>query len=80
MQSTANQPAKSFSVGHLQKGRAAIPRSTKPVRIVENFEIFDFELTGDEIDVIDELDTGVRGRPDPDSITLASHGRKIPKA
>jgi len=65
---------------HLQQGRAAIPKSTKPARIAENFEIFDFELTGEQVAAIDALDTGVRGGPDPDSITLESYGRPIPEA
>jgi diketogulonate reductase-like aldo/keto reductase len=65
---------------HLQQGRAAIPKSTKPARIAENFEIFDFELTGEQVAAIDALDTGVRGGPDPDSITLENYGRPIPEA
>jgi diketogulonate reductase-like aldo/keto reductase len=65
---------------HLQQGRAAIPKSTKPARIAENFEIFDFELTAEQVAAIDALDTGVRGGPDPDSITLESYGRPIPEA
>jgi diketogulonate reductase-like aldo/keto reductase len=65
---------------HLQQGRAAIPKSTRPARIAENFEIFDFELTGEQVAAIDALDTGVRGGPDPDSITLENYGRPIPEA
>jgi len=65
---------------HLQQGRAAIPKSTKPARIAENFEIFDFELTGEQVAAIDALDTGVRGGPDPDTITLENYGRPIPEA
>jgi len=33
---------------HLQHGRSAIPKSTKPARIEENFNIFDFELSSEE--------------------------------
>jgi diketogulonate reductase-like aldo/keto reductase len=65
---------------HLQEGRSAIPKSTKPARIAENFDVFDFELSGEQIAAIDALDTGVRGGPDPDSITLEAYGVEIPEA
>jgi diketogulonate reductase-like aldo/keto reductase len=64
---------------HLQEGRSAIPKSTKPARIAENFDVFDFELSRDQIAAIDALDTGVRGGPDPDSITLEAYGKEIPE-
>ena len=65
---------------HLQEGRSAIPKSVKPARIAENFDVFDFELTREQIDAINALDTGVRGGPEPDSITLEKYGRVIPEA
>ncbi|MGO4649466.1 aldo/keto reductase [Nocardia sp. 2YAB30] len=65
---------------HLQQGRSAIPKSTNPTRIAENFDVFDFELTADQLAAIDALDTGVRGGPEPDSITLETYGRDIPEA
>jgi len=65
---------------HLQEGRSAIPKSVKPARIAENFDVFDFELTREQIDAIDALETGVRGGPEPDTITLATYGRPIPEA
>jgi 2,5-diketo-D-gluconate reductase A len=64
----------------LQHGRSAIPKSTKPARIVENFEVFDFDLTGEQLAAIDALDTGKRGGPEPDAITLEAFGREIPDA
>jgi diketogulonate reductase-like aldo/keto reductase len=51
---------------HLQEGRSAIPKSVTPSRIEENFDVFDFELTGEELARLDGLDTGVRSGPDPD--------------
>ncbi len=73
-------PAQVMLRWHLQRGRSAIPKSTKPRRIAENFDVFDFELAGDELAAIDGLDTGVRGGPEPASITLESFGREIPEA
>jgi diketogulonate reductase-like aldo/keto reductase len=64
---------------HLQEGRSAIPKSVKPARIAENFDVFDFELTRDEIAKIDALDTGVRGGPNPDDVTLEKYTKTIPE-
>jgi diketogulonate reductase-like aldo/keto reductase len=64
----------------LQHGRSVIPKSTKPRRIAENINVFDFELSADEMAAVDRLDTGRRGGPEPDAITLEAFGREIPKA
>src|SRR5205823_11843184 len=64
----------------LQQGRSVIPKSTKPSRIAENIDVFDFELADDEMVAIDGLDTGRRGGPEPDAITLEAFGREIPEA
>jgi len=63
----------------LQHGRSVIPKSTKPSRIAENIDVFDFELSADEMAAIDGLDTGRRGGPEPDAITLEAFGREIPE-
>lgn len=65
---------------HLQEGRSAIPKSEHAGRIAENFDVFDFELSGDDLAAIDALDTGVRGGPEPEKITLENFGREIPEA
>ena len=65
---------------HLQEGRSAIPKSVRRERITENFDVFDFELTTAELKALDGLDTGVRGDPEPDDITLEAYGRPIPEA
>jgi diketogulonate reductase-like aldo/keto reductase len=64
----------------LQHGRSVIPKSVRPDRIAENLEVFDFELSADELSAIDGLDTGDRGGPEPDAITLEAFGREIPEA
>ena len=64
----------------LQHGRSVIPKSTKPSRIAENIDVFDFELSADEMAAIDGLDTGRRGGPEPEAITLEAFGREIPEA
>lgn len=73
-------PAQVMLRWHLQQGRSAIPKSVKPTRIAENFDVFDFELTREQLAAIDALETGVRGGPEPDDITLETYGRPIPEA
>ena len=73
-------PAQVMIRWHLQEGRSAIPKSVRPERIAENFDVFDFELTSAELKGLDALDTGVRGGPEPDDITLEAYGRTIPEA
>ena len=64
----------------LQHGRSVIPKSTKPERIAENLDVFGFELSADQMTAIDGLDTGRRGGPEPEDITLESFGKPIPEA
>jgi diketogulonate reductase-like aldo/keto reductase len=72
-------PAQVMLRWHLQQGRSVIPKSTKPERIAENIDVFDFELSTDELAAIDALDTGQRGGPEPEAITLENFGRPIPE-
>jgi diketogulonate reductase-like aldo/keto reductase len=50
---------------HIQIGNIVIPKSVTPARIKENFDIFDFELSTDEITAINGLDRGERTGADP---------------
>ncbi|HEY5853536.1 MAG TPA: aldo/keto reductase [Aldersonia sp.] len=73
-------PAQVMLRWHLQEGRSAIPKSVDPERIASNFDVFDFELTADQLAAIDALDTGVRGGPEPAAVTPEAFHRDIPEA
>lgn len=73
-------PAQVMLRWHVQEGRQVIPKSTRATRIAENFDIFDFELTDDELASVDALDTGQRGGPDPDQPQPGFLGFSIPEA
>ncbi|MGN7296304.1 aldo/keto reductase [Ferdinandcohnia sp. SAFN-114] len=51
----------------LQNEVVTIPKSTKEHRIIENANVFDFELTNEEMDVIHGLNQNLRVGPDPDN-------------
>jgi len=52
----------------LQHGVVTIPKSITPSRIAENADIFDFELTAEDMDRIDSLNQNHRFGPDPDQL------------
>lgn len=52
---------------NLQHGVITIPKSVKKERIISNSEIFDFELSPEDMQTIDALDRGARVGPDPDN-------------
>jgi 2,5-diketo-D-gluconate reductase A len=72
-------PAQVMLRWQLQHGRSAIPKSTNPGRIAENFDVFDFELTAGQMSSIDALDTGVRSGPDPDVPRPEIFDRPVPE-
>jgi diketogulonate reductase-like aldo/keto reductase len=73
-------PAQVMLRWQLQHGRSAIPKSTNPGRIAENFAVFDFALSEDEVAAIDGLETGVRSGPDPDGTDSSRFEAVIPEA
>lgn len=54
----------------IQKGVVTIPKSVTPERIVHNADIFDFELTEEDVARIDNLDRNARMGEDPHTITI----------
>ncbi|WP_307842389.1 aldo/keto reductase [Streptomyces sp. RK75] len=53
---------------HLQLGNVAIPKSVTPARVRENIAVFDFELSGEDMARIAELNTDTRLGPDPETM------------
>jgi 2,5-diketo-D-gluconate reductase A len=65
----AKSPAQVVLRWHVQRGDIVFPKSVTPERIKSNFELFDFELDGADMDAISALDKGESGRtgPNPDT-------------
>ncbi|MGN7781109.1 aldo/keto reductase [Mycolicibacterium sp. 22603] len=62
-------PAQVLIRWNLQLGNVVIPRSAKPERIAENFDVLDFELAEEHLAALTGLDDGTRYRPDPATYT-----------
>jgi 2,5-diketo-D-gluconate reductase A len=54
---------------HIQRGDIVFPKSVTRARVEENFRLFDFELTDEDMAAISALDRGERTGPDPDTFT-----------
>jgi methylglyoxal/glyoxal reductase len=63
-------PAQIILRWDLQHGVVTIPKSVHEARIAENADIFDFELTGEDMERIDALNQTLRVGPDPDTLTF----------
>jgi len=59
-------PAQTVLRWHVQLGNIVFPKSVTPSRIKENFEVFDFELTDEDVAALSALERGLRTGPDPD--------------
>jgi 2,5-diketo-D-gluconate reductase A len=47
--STSSSPSCEVLRWHLQQGRSAIPKSTRPARIADNIDVFDFDLSAEQL-------------------------------
>ncbi|MFY4722280.1 aldo/keto reductase [Streptomyces sp. LaBMicrA B280] len=61
-------PAQIVIRWHLQLGNIVIPKSVTPARIRENFDVFGFTLTAEEMQALAALDRGLRTGPHPDEL------------
>ena len=59
-------PAQAVIRWHLQNGIIVFPKTNSRERMAENFDVFGFELSADEVAAIDALDRGQRVGSDPD--------------
>jgi 2,5-diketo-D-gluconate reductase A len=60
-------PAQVVLRWHVQRGDVVFPKSVNPERMRENFELFDFELSDQDMEIVSSLDRGERTGPDPDT-------------
>ena len=60
-------PAQVVIRWHLQLGNVVIPKSVTPARISENRDVFDFQLSEEQMQTIEALDTGRHIGPDPNT-------------
>ena len=59
-------PAQVVLRWHIERGDIVFPKSVTPSRIKENFDLFDFELSGGDVAEISALNKDQRTGPDPD--------------
>ena len=63
-------PAQVILRWNVQLGNVVIPRSVNPSRIEENFNLFDFSLSDEEMETINGLDQSARIGPDPRTFAM----------
>jgi 2,5-diketo-D-gluconate reductase A len=68
-QAHGKTPAQALIRWSIQLGNVVIPRSANPERIKSNLDVFNFELSDDQMAALNALDDGTRFRPDPETYT-----------
>jgi 2,5-diketo-D-gluconate reductase A len=63
-------PAQVVLRWHIQRGDIIFPKSVTPARIRANIDIFDFELSGQDLEAITSLNLDQRTGPDPDKFGM----------
>jgi 2,5-diketo-D-gluconate reductase A len=66
-------PAQVVLRWHIERGDIVFPKSVTPQRILENIDIFDFELDGEDVEAISALNRNERTGPDPDVFDYIPH-------
>lgn len=67
---TGKSPAQVVLRWHIERGDIIFPKSVTPARIKENIDIFDFELSGEDVEAISALNKDQRTGPDPDTFDM----------
>ncbi|HEY2692906.1 MAG TPA: aldo/keto reductase [Streptosporangiaceae bacterium] len=67
---TGKSPAQVVLRWHIERGDIVFPKSVTPARIRENIDIFDFELSAQDMETISALNKDLRTGPDPDTFDL----------
>ena len=70
MKNTANRLLKQLLDGILQHDLIVIPKSENPSRIAENMDVYDFELSFEDMKNIDALNLNERTGKDPDNFSF----------
>ena len=64
-------PAQIIIRWHIQNGLIVIPKSVRRERIEQNIDVFDFDLTADDMEQLAALENGTRMGPDPATMNNA---------